>query len=411
MPYKHTVTDRFLRYVTFDTQSDENSSIYPSTDKQWVLLKELEKELNELGLSEVVLDKYGYLTALLPSNLDYEAPTIGFFAHVDTSSSVSGANVRPIIHRNYQGQELILPADSFQKINLQTNPELAQMFGQDLITSDGTTLLGGDDKCGVAEIMDACHYFVTHPEVKHGNVKVCFNPDEEIGRGTEFFDVEMFGANSGYTLDGPGVGVLETENFNAAEMTLNFVGKNYHPGYAKGKLVNSLKVATNFVNNLPQDQSPETTEGRQGYIHVMGVQGNEELTTVKLILRDFETLGLADKRTLVETLANQSTALFSGSSVSVQYKEQYYNMKSILQKTPQIVQKTIQAYKKLGVEPTIDLIRGGTDGVMLAQKGLPCPNLSSAQHNAHAKTEFTSVQEMQLAVRMIILLVEEWSGK
>lgn len=405
--YKYTVKDRFLKYVTFDTQSDENSESYPSTDGQWLLLRYLEKELRGLGLSEVELDQHGYLTASLPSNLDHEAPTIGFFAHVDTSFSVPGSGVKPMIHKNYQGQGINLPADESQIISLQTNPELAEMLGHDLITSDGSTLLGADDKCGVAEIMDVLNYLNHYPEFPHGQIKVCFNPDEEVGLGTKYFDVGMFGADFGYTLDGPDFGVLEVENFNAAGLEVTFIGRNFHPGYAKDKMINSVKVAADFVASLPEGSSPENTEGRQGYIHPMEFEGNEEKSKVKVILRDFEMLELEKKRLLVENLANQSVSKFPGSRVEIDYSETYLNMKYVLQKHPQAEILARQAYRALGVEPKLELIRGGTDGVMLAQKGLPCPNLSSGQHNQHSKTEFTSVQEMQSAVKLILQIVQE----
>ncbi len=404
--YKYTVKDRFLKYVRFDTASEENSTTCPSTKKQLKFLKFLKQELAEIGLEDIVLDEYGYLTATLPANTSQNLPTIAFFAHVDTSSSVSSKNVQPIVHPNYQGQTIRLPADPKLIISPKTNPELAKMRGYDIITSDGSTLLGADDKCGVAEIVDAINFLVTHPEIPHGKIKICFNPDEEIGRGMDKLDLKTFGADFGYTLDGPGSGVLEIENFNAATMIAEFFGRNAHPGYAKGKMINSLKIASEFVCSLPKKLAPERSSNRQGYIHPLKIEGKEEQTQVVLILRDFEVEGLQYYKEVVQNLALKTCSKYPKSTFEIKYTDQYQNMKYVLQKHPQVVQRALDAYKKLGIKPKIQPIRGGTDGVKLSAQGLPCPNLSSGQHNIHSKTEWTTVQEMELAVDLIIELAK-----
>ena len=401
--YHYTVVNRFLRYVQIDTASDPNANTFPSTQKQLNLQRILYQELLDLGLQEVTLDEFGYVTATLPSNGPKpDLPTIAFLAHVDTSSSVNSENVKPIIHPNYQGQTIRLPANPKLIISPETNPELKNMLGYDLITSDGSTLLGADDKCGVAAIMDALNFLVTHPEIAHTTIKVCFNPDEEIGRGMDKLDLNQFQADFAYTLDGPGIGLLEIENFNAAEMQVTFFGRNYHPGYAKNRLVNSLKVASEFVASLPKKLAPEKSSQRQGYLHPLAIQGNEEQTTVTLILRDFTTEGLHTYQQLVRQLALKATTKYPGSQLQVSYTDQYQNMLTSLQKHPEVIKRALAAYKKLGIKPKLGYIRGGTDGVHLSNRGLPCPNLSCGQHNIHSRTEWTSVQELQTTVNLLV---------
>ncbi len=401
--YNYTVTDRFLRYTQIDTASDPNSNAFPSTQKQLHLQRVLYQELLSLGLQDVTLDEFGYVTATLPSNSQQpNLPTIAFLAHVDTSSSVNSENVKPIIHYNYQGETIRLPANPELIISPETNSELQHMLGYDLITSDGSTLLGADDKCGVAAIMDTLNFLVTHPEIPHTTIKVCFNPDEEIGRGMDHLDLNRFQADFAYTLDGPGIGLLEIENFNAAEMQVTFFGRNYHPGYAKNRLVNSLKIASEFVSSLPKKLAPENSSKRQGYIHPLEIQGNEEQTTVTLILRDFTTEGLHAYQQLVRQLALKATTKYPGSQLQVSYTDQYQNMLTNLQKHPEVIQRAIKAYKKLGIKPKLGYIRGGTDGVHLSNRGLPCPNLSCGQHNIHSRTEWTSVQELQTTVDLLV---------
>jgi len=401
--YNYTVVNRFLRYVQIDTASDPNANTFPSTQKQLNLQRILYQELLDLGLQEVTLDEFGYVTATLPSNSpEPDLPTIAFLAHVDTSSSVNSENVKPIIHPNYQGQTIRLPANPELIISPETNPELKNMFGYDLITSDGSTLLGADDKCGVAAIMDALNFLVTHPEIPRTTIKVCFNPDEEIGRGMDKLDLNQFQADFAYTLDGPGIGLLEIENFNAAQMKITFFGRNYHPGYAKNRLVNSLKIASEFISSLPKKLAPERSSRRQGYIHPLEIQGNEEQTTVSLILRDFTVEGLQYYRHLVQSLAQKASSQYPGSQVQLSYTDQYQNMLTSLQQHPEVIQRAIKAYKKLGIKPKLGYIRGGTDGVHLSNRGLPCPNLSCGQHNIHSKTEWTSVQELQTTVDLVV---------
>ncbi len=401
--YNYTVTERFLRYVQIDTASDPNSHAFPSTQKQFHLQQILYQELLSLGLQEVSLDEFGYVTATLPSNSQQpNLPTIAFLAHVDTSSSVNSENVKPIIHYNYQGEIIRLPANPELIISPETNPELQQMLGHDIITSDGSTLLGADDKCGVAAIMDALNFLVTHPEIPHTTIKVCFNPDEEIGRGMDHLDLNRFQADFAYTLDGPGIGLLEIENFNAAQMKVSFFGRNYHPGYAKNRLINSLKIASQFVASLPAKLAPENSSKRQGYIHPLDIQGNEEQTAVTLILRDFSPQGLSNYQQLVRQLALQVSAKYPGSQVQITYTDQYQSMLTSLQQHPEVIQRALRAYKKLGIKAKLGYIRGGTDGVHLSNRGLPCPNLSCGQHNIHSRTEWTSIQELQTTVDLLV---------
>lgn len=409
--YKFTCVDRFLKYVKYDTQSNEDSKTFPSTDKQKILAKDLANELLAMGLKDAQMDDYGYVTATLPSNTNKSVPVIGFIAHVDTSPAVSGANVNPIIHKNYQGDDIILPKDG-QVIRVEDNPDLKNMFGFDIITSDGSTLLGADNKSGVAEIMDAVNYLLTHPEVKHGTIKVCFTPDEEVGRGTEKFDVDKFGTKYAYTVDGQTRGEIEIETFSADALFITFKGKNIHPGYAKGKLINSIKIASRFIDSLPKDRlSPETTDGREGYVHPFIINGTEEETTIKFIIRDFEDEKLKEYENFLLKKAEETIKEFPGAKVSHQLIEQYRNMKKILDQHPVVVDNAVEAMKQLGIEPIFSPIRGGTDGSRLSFMGLPTPNIFAGEHSFHSKTEWVAIQDMEMAVKLIVTIAQVWEEK
>lgn len=409
--YQFTCTNRFLQYVKYDTQSDEESSSFPSSEKQKNLARLLVEELKQLGLSDANMDEWGYVMATLPSNSTKNVTPIGFIAHLDTSPAVSGANVVAMIHKNYKGGDIKLPKDN-QIIKAKENPDLRNMKGYDIITSDGSTLLGADNKCGVAEIVDAVNYLITHPEVKHGDIKICFTPDEEVGRGTEHFDVKKFGAKYAYTIDGQSRGEVETETFSADGVTVKFIGKNIHPGYAKGIMINSLKIAASFIESLPKKTlSPETTEKREGYVHPVSVNGNEELTTVKFIIRDFKTSNLTKYEALLKKLAKKAVKKFSGAKMEFIVNEQYRNMKEVLKKHPQVENYAIEAMNRLGIKPIMHPIRGGTDGARLSFMGLPTPNIFAGEHSFHSKTEWVAVQDMEMAVKVIVEIAKVWEEK
>lgn len=410
--YNFTVVDRFLKYVKYDTQSKEDSSTFPSDPKQLELSKDLVAELKELGLQDAHMDDNGYVMATLPSNTEKEVDVIGFIAHVDTSPAVSGKNVNPQIHKNYQGGDIVVNKEKNVVIEEANNPELKVMKGFDIITTDGTTLLGADDKAGIAEIMDALSYLITHPEIKHGTIKICFTPDEEVGRGAEKFDVQKFGAKYAYTIDGSTIGEVETETFSADAVVIKIKGINVHPGYAKGKMVNSIKVAANFMESLPKNNlSPETTEGRDGYVHCVSIEGNEELTTMKFIIRDFVTAKLKECEAILEDLVKKAVANYPGAEYEFQVIEQYRNMKEVLDQHPQIEANALEALKRLDIKPIQSAIRGGTDGSRLSYMGLPTPNLFAGGHNFHAITEYVSVQDMQAAVKMIVTIAQVWEER
>ena len=409
--YKFTCVDRFLKYVKYDTQSDEDSTSFPSTEKQKILAYDLAKELKDLGLKDAHMDENGYVMATLPANSNKNVPPIGFIAHMDTSPAVSGANVNPIIHKNYKGGDIILPKDN-QVIQAKDNPDLKNMIGFDIISSDGSTLLGADNKCGVAEIVDAVNYLIAHPEVKHGAVKICFTPDEEVGRGTEKFDVKKFGAYAAYTIDGQSRGEVESETFSADAVIVKFYGKNIHPGYAKDKMINSVKIGAAFIESLPKDRlSPETTEGREGYVHCTNFNGNEELTVVKFIIRDFVTSKLKEFEDMLKTLAQKAIQKFPGSKMEFEVIEQYRNMKEILDQHPEISNNAIEAMKRLGIEPILNPIRGGTDGAKLSFMGLPTPNIFAGEHSYHSKVEWVAVQDMETVVKVIVEICKVWEEK
>lgn len=407
--YDFTVTERFCRYVRIDTQSDPQSNSFPSTDKQKVLSELLVKELQELGIVQAELDKYGYVYATLPSNSEEEIPVICFCAHVDTSSDCSGAGVEPIIHRNYDGKDIVLPQDTHQIIRVADHPYLRKKMGEDIITASGTTLLGADDKSGVAVIMDMVHFFSTHPHLKHGTIKILFTPDEEIGRGVDKVDLKKLGADYGYTLDGGELGTLEDETFSADAVTVTFLGTSVHPGYAKGKMVNAIKLAAAFLESLPKGSlSPENTEGREGFVHPVQVSGIAEKASVELIVRDFVTAKLKEYEFLLQQKVDETLLRYPGAVANVEIKEQYRNMKEVLDNYPLVNQNAVEAIKRAGLDPVLSSARGGTDGSRLSFMGLPCPNLFTGEMAFHGKHEYISVQDMQKSVETIVHLAMIW---
>ena len=410
---KTSCVERFLRYVAFDTQSDENSTTYPSTEKQLVLLRHLVEELQALGLDDVAMDEHGYVTATVPSTTrKQKVPVIGFIAHVDTSPEISGTGVKPIVHENYQGQDIALPDDPSQVLRLQDNPHLREQIGRDIVTASGTTLLGADNKAGVAEIVGAAEYLMAHPEIPHGTVRIAFTPDEEVARGTQYFDVRKFGAEYAYTMDGETLGEIEMETFSADSMLITFQGFNTHPGYAKGKLVNALKVAADFVRRLPEDAlSPETTEGYEGYVHPYVIEGGVDRASVKFLIRDFKTPGLKAKEAFLEKLAHETVASHPKASVEIRVEESYRNMREVLDGCPTVVDRAKEAIRRAGLEVRMHPIRGGTDGSRLCFMGLPTPNIFAGEHNFHSRLEWVSTYDMHKAVEVIVHLCRIWEEK
>ena len=404
------VLDRFLRYVQYDTQADENSTTYPSTEKQLVLLRDLAAELRAIGLRDAAIDEHGYVTATIPATSSKAVPAVGFIAHVDTSPEVTGAHVKPIVHTRYDGRDIVLPDDPTAILRMSECGPLADRLGDDIVTASGTTLLGADNKAGVAEIVTAAEYLVTHPEIAHGPIKIAFTPDEEVGRGTQFFDVARFGAQYAYTMDGSTRGELEFESFSADAMTLTFVGFNTHPGYAKNRLVNSIKVAADFIQQLPRDMSPERTDGYDGFVHPYVLQGGGEKTTIRFIIRDFKTAAVKDKAQLLERLA-RATASRHGARVDIQIEEQYRNMREVLDQHPRVVDYAREAIRRAGIEVRERPIRGGTDGSKLSFMGLPTPNIFAGEHNFHSRLEWVSAQDMEKAVEVIVHLARVWEER
>ena len=404
------VLDRFLRYVRYDTQSDEDSLTYPSTGKQLVLLRDLADELRAMGVSDAAVDAHGYVMATIPSTATRPGvPVIGFIAHVDTSPEMPGGNVVPLVHRQYDGRDLVLPDDPAAVLRLADDAALAGQIGNDIVTASGTTLLGADDKAGVAEIMTAAAYLVAHPEIPHGPVRLAFTPDEEVGRGTLHFDVARFGAFCAYTLDGGSRGDLEVESFSADSMTLTFHGFNTHPGYARGRMINAIKVASDFIHRLPADgMSPETTDGAEGFVHPYVVRASVERTSVKLLLRDFDASRLKEKAALLEALAADAIRAYPGSRVTVEVEESYRNMREVLDQHPEITAYARDAITQAGLTVRVRRIRGGTDGSRLSFMGLPTPNLFAGEHNFHSRLEWVSVQDMEKAVDVIVNLARIW---
>ncbi len=409
--YKYTCVDRFLKYVTFDTQSDPESTTFPSTEKQKDLGKVLVEELLALGLSDAAMDENGYVFATLEGNSETRVPTIGLISHMDTSPDVSGKNVKPIQHDNYQGGDIQL-GDSDIVIQADENPDLQKQIGHDIITADGTTLLGADDKAGIAEIFDAINYFVQHPEVKHGTIKVAVTPDEEIGKGADLFDVKKFDADFAYTIDGESAGEVEDETFCADSVVLTLHGVNVHPGYAKDKMLNSIKIAAHIVEQLPKHTlSPETTAGREGYVHPHSISGNEEKTVIKFLIRDFTVDGLKEKENLLREICQDMLAHYPKASYDFEVVEYYRNMKYKLDDEPRVVDYALEAVKRAGLTPVKHAIRGGTDGARLSYMGLLTPNIFAGGHNFHSRQEYISVQDMKKAVDVIVKLVQLWEEK
>ena len=396
-----------MRYVQIDTQSDPHSTSFPSTEKQKDLSRLLVRELLEMGVADAEIDEWGYVWATLPATTTKKVPTICFCAHVDTAPDCSGTLVKPLLHKNYLGQDLVLPDDPLQIISPAQYPYLLTKKGDDIITASGTTLLGADDKAGVAIIMDFAHFLLAHPTIQRGAIRLLFTPDEEVGRGTEKLDIKKVGADFGYTLDGGELGSLEDETFSANAVQLKFQGVIAHPGYAKGKLVNALKIAAAFLERLPKTfLSPETTADRDGFVHPVHVQGNADQCTVELIVRDFETSGLAEKQAMLEGLAAEVCSSFPGSSYQLNVTEQYRNMKEVLQQHPQVTALACQAIERTGLKVKRESIRGGTDGSRLSWMGLPCPNLFAGEQAIHSLHEFVSVQDMQKSVQTLVNLVQ-----
>lgn len=410
---QYTCVDRFLSYVTFDTQSREDSDTFPSTLKQKVLGEVLVRELRALGLADADMDEWGYVMATIPATTTKPGvPVIGFIAHMDTSPEVSGENVSPILHHDYDAGDIVLPADPSIVIRVADNPDLAGKKGETIITADGTTLLGADNKSGIAEIMDAAAWLVAHPEIPHGVIRIGFTPDEEVGQGTRYFDVQKFGAQYAYTIDGEKLGSIENETFCADSCTITFRGVNIHPGYGKNRLVNSIKIASQFIDALPKDGlSPETTEKKEGYVHPYVLNGGIEETTVKFLLRAFETEELRVQEKMLTELAEKTVAGWPGASVSVKAEESYRNMRFVLDKYPEVIEHARLAMERIGLTPHLDSIRGGTDGARLSYMGLPCPNIFAGEHSFHSKREWISVQDMHKAVDTIISLAMVWEEK
>jgi tripeptide aminopeptidase len=404
--------DRFLNYVKFDTQSSEESDSYPSTMKQLELSKYLVNELKEMGLEDVELTEHGYVFATLPANSDKNVPVLGFISHVDTSPEVSGKDVSPVIHNNYQGGDIVLPKDQSQVIAFDQNPALKNCIGHDIITTDGTTLLGADDKAGIAEIMGAMDYLIKHPEIKHGKIRVAFTVDEEVGTGTDHFDVKQFGADYAYTIDGETVGEIEDETFCADTAVITIKGVNVHPGYAKGKMINGIKIGAELLEKLPKDtMSPETTEEREGYLHPHAMKGSVENTEIVFLVRDFTVEGLKEKEAYLQSMCDELAEKHKPASVSMEIKESYRNMKYKIDEHPEVVEYALEAVKRSGIKPIKNLIRGGTDGARLSYMGLLTPNIFTGGHNFHSQKEWISIQDMEKAVETIVNLVQVWLEK
>ena len=404
---KQTVLNRFIKYVTIDTESDPENPAFPSTEKQWDLARLLEKELVEIGMQEVELDENCYLMATLPSNIDYDVPTIGFIAHIDTSPDFTGANVKPQVHENYDGKDILLNKEKNIVLSPDYFDDLLQYKGQTIITTDGTTLLGADDKAGVTEIVSAMEYLIQNPDIKHGKIRICFTPDEEVGKGAHLFDVEKFGAEWAYTMDGSQVGELEYENFNAAGAVVTIEGKIVHPGYAKGKMVNSMTIASDFINALPANEVPEQTSGYEGFFHLHTLEGKVEQTTLKYIIRDHDIHLFEERKKLISKVAEQLNTELGETLIKVVLKDQYFNMKEKITPVMHIVDIVEEVMKDMDITPLIKPIRGGTDGSQLSYKGLPCPNIFAGGHNFHGKYEYVPLESIVKATEVIIGIAQK----
>jgi len=408
-----SVLDRFLRYVRYDTQAREDSTTYPSTPGQLVLLGDLVAELQALGVADAAMDEHGYVMATIPATTaKADVPVIGVIAHVDTSPEMSGAGVQPIVHHAYDGRDLVLPDDPTAVLRVADSPYLGECLGHDIVTASGTTLLGADNKSGVAAIMTAAEYLMTHPEIRHGAIRIGFTPDEEVGRGTLHFDVARFGARYAYTIDGGARGEVEFESFSADAITVTFRGFNTHPGYARGRMVNAIKLAARFIDRLPVDAlSPETTSGRDGFVHPYVLQAAVDRTTVKLLLRDFDTSGLQRKAAWLRGLAEDVVAGVPGAAVDIHVEEQYRNMREILDQHPLVVECAREAVARIGLGLRERPIRGGTDGSRLSFMGLPTPNVFAGEQNFHSRLEWVSVQDMEKAAEVIVELAKVWEER
>jgi len=409
-PIQHTVLERFLRYVQIDTQSDPHSSSFPSTEKQKDLTRLLAEELQSIGATDAHMDEHGYVYATIPATVDKAVPVICFCSHMDTSPDSSGTHVKPLIHANYDGRDLVLPDNPTVVIRLKDHPNLAQQMGNDIVTASGLTLLGADNKAGVAEIMDAAHYLLQHPEIPHGTLKILFTPDEEVGRGVEKVDINKLGADFGYTIDGENLGAFEDETFSADGAVLSIYGVSAHPGFAKGKMESALKIAGDVLASLPKDHlTPEAVDGRAGFIHPVGIEGIAEKVVIHFIIRDFTDEGLAAHEAFLQQVVTDVLKNYPNSRFEWQFQEQYRNMKKVLDQYPQVSEFALKAIRRAGIEPIPSSVRGGTDGSRLSYMGLPCPNIFAGEHAFHSKQEWVSVQDMQKAVETIVHLAMIWA--
>ncbi|WP_207428413.1 peptidase T [Pedobacter sp. SYSU D00535] len=410
--YKYTCVERFLRYVTIDTQSDPYSPSSPSTEKQKNLGRLLVEELQQMGVQDAELDEFGYVYATIPATSNKNVPVICFCSHMDTSPDSSGENVKPTIHRNFNGEDIVLPDDSNQVLRQSEHPDLQHQHGNDIITASGTTLLGADNKAGLAEIMDAAHFFISHPEIKRGKIRILFTPDEEIGRGVDKVNMEKLGADFGYTVDGETAGSIENETFSADYALITVKGVSAHPGFAKGKMESAIKIASEIVAAMPKDRlAPESTSGKDGFIHPVSIKGSVEEASIEFILRDFEEAELQNHERILKAIADEIMEGYPNSSYQLEIKEQYRNMKQVLSNHPQTIQYAEEAIRRAGLEPKLQSIRGGTDGSRLSFMGLPCPNIFAGEHAFHGKQEWVSVQDMEKAVQTIVHLATIWEEK
>ncbi|WP_152287385.1 peptidase T [Flavicella marina] len=400
------ILDRFIKYIKIDTQSDPNNPEFPSTKKQWNLAKLLVEELNSIGMTDVTLDKNCYIMATLPSNIEHTVPTIGFVAHIDTSPDFSSTNINPQIHENYDGKDIVLNKEQNIILSPDYFEDLLLYKGQTLITTDGTTLLGADDKAGVTEIVSAMEYLIKHPEIKHGNIRICFTPDEEVGKGAHLFDVEKFGADWAYTMDGSEIGELEYENFNAASAKITIHGKIVHPGYAKDKMVNAITLGNEFASRLPQNEVPEKTTGYEGFFHLHTFNGSIEKTVLEYIIRDHDNDLFENRKALIRNIAKEMNTENDSATIDIEVKDQYFNMKEKIEPVMHIVTIAKNAMEQAGIKPIIKAIRGGTDGSQLSYKGLPCPNIFAGGHNFHGKYEYVPVESMLKATEVIVNIAQ-----
>lgn len=401
-----TLTERFLNYVSFTTTSDENTNMTPSTPGQMIFAKFLVEELKSIGLQEVEVDKNGYIMATLPANTDKQVPTIGFIAHMDTSPDMTAKHVKPRIVANYDGNDILLNDEKLIVLETEKYPEILQYKGQDIIVTDGTTLLGADDKAGLAEIVTAMEYLLAHPEIKHGKIRIGFTPDEEIGQGADHFDVPKFGAEWAYTIDGGEIGELEFENFNAAAAKIIFQGLNVHPGYAKHKMLNSMRVAYQFASMLPRHETPEHTEKYEGFYHLVGMEGTVEKSSLSYIIRDHDRDRFERRKKEMQHLVNKINAEFGEGTATLELRDQYYNMREKVEPVMHVVDLAFEAMEAVGVKPNVKPIRGGTDGARLSYEGLPCPNIFAGGHNFHGRFEYVPVQSMDKAMMVIVKIAE-----